>query len=77
MSPYAYAWMAWGIAGVLIETAALALRRWRRKNEKDTLSSFLEWAFTKHGATMRRLTLASWFGFAIWFSDHIWHTFGR
>lgn len=73
MSPYSKFWLAWGVAGVLVESLAFALRRQRsRPGELDTLSKNLQWLLVERSTAMRRVTLACWVAFSVWFADHIW-----
>lgn len=59
-------WAVWALAGVIVETAAIAGRRVPR----DTLSRNIQWLVLRPG--IRRISLAGWAAFSVWFAFHIW-----
>jgi hypothetical protein len=62
-------WLVWALAGVTVEGLAL----WGRKHpgSRATLSENVRWAVLR-GPMHRRVSLALWVGFAVWFAKHIW-----
>lgn len=59
-------WAAWGIAGAVVEAAALA----QKDHKGKTLSSNLQAIVLRKG--VRRLSLVAWGVFSVWFAFHIW-----
>lgn len=67
MSIWTILWLIIGAAGVTTEVVAL-----RVKGHKGTLTQTLQRAFLSHGKVVRWVSYGAWFGFAFWFSRHIW-----
>ena len=64
---YSKFWIAWAAAGIATEVVALVARN----SPRGTLSSNVRWAVLR-GPAYRRVSLALWVGFSVWFANHIW-----
>ena len=75
MTPYTTFWMAWGVAGLAVETLALYAEHHgagKPKSYLGSLSRNLQAALFVNVPRWRRVTLALYVGFCVWFGHHLW-----